>query len=146
MDFEPTEEQRLFRDSIERFFQDAYDFETRGRILAEPAGYSTAHWHHFAEQGLLALLVPEAFGGLGGTVADVQVAMAAIGRHLFVSPFFASAVVATGAIAAAASDDQKGRLLPALAEGRRIATLAHGEPEGRFDLAHVSTRAARAGA
>src|SRR5262249_19253327 len=76
--------------------------------------------------------------GLGWV--DLVVVLEELGRTLFPSPFLAT-TIAAAAIREAGSDTQKGRWLPALADGSKIASLAWLEPSGRWDLAGVELAA-----
>jgi alkylation response protein AidB-like acyl-CoA dehydrogenase len=59
-----------------------------------------------------------------------------------VEPFLASAVLAGSAIAAAGNESQR-QQLAGIIDGTRIAAFAHAEPDSRYELARVSTRAKR---
>ena len=54
MNFDPSEEQRLFAASIERFVARDYTFETRRHVVASHDGYSRDVWAALADLGLLA--------------------------------------------------------------------------------------------
>jgi len=53
MNFDFTEEQQMVRDSIARFVQDDYDWDTRKAIVASEKGLSPDNWKLFAELGWL---------------------------------------------------------------------------------------------
>ncbi len=61
MDLTLSEEQRLLRDSVDRFVAETYDADHRRRAAAEPRGFSHEIWKQFAELGWLALPIS---GGL----------------------------------------------------------------------------------
>src|ERR1700712_1867178 len=139
-----TEEQTMLRDSA-RDFLAATAPVSQLRTLRDTHdadGFSRPLWKRFAEMGFSGILVPEAHGGMGLGHVEAGVVMEEIGRHLSVSPFLASSVVAVTAIVAAGSDEQKASLLPMLASGERIATLAVDERSKHFPE-HIETRAAR---
>ncbi len=144
MDFELTKEQALLRDTLQRFVAQEYGFEARRGFMRSADGFSRAVWAKLAEMGLLALLVPEAHGGLAAGGVEVLLAMDAIGRGLLLEPFLPSAVLATSLVGALGSPAQQAALLPALASGERIAVPAHGEEGARYDLERVATSARRA--
>ena len=146
MDFSLSEEQTLFRESVERFVADSYGFEARQRIVASAPGYLEEHWQAFAELGWLALPLPEAFGGLGGRPFDTLVLMEQLGRGLVVSPYFATVLLGGQALALAGREEQKADLLPALAEGQLKLALAYGEVGDGDDLRAVETQAEQDGA
>jgi alkylation response protein AidB-like acyl-CoA dehydrogenase len=84
--------------------------------------------------------VPERYGGAGGSLADVQVVMAELGRVLAPVPMLGSAVLAT-AVLLEADDEAAGRLLPALAAGTAVAALAWAGQEGHWDPGRAACRA-----
>jgi alkylation response protein AidB-like acyl-CoA dehydrogenase len=142
MDFAFTEEQQMLLDTTRRFIAKDYHFETRRRIRQEsPEGFSRDAWKVLADIGLLALNVPEADGGLGGSAVDTMLAMNAIGEGLLLEPYLASAILATKAIALLGDDAQRAELLPGLASGEKMAVLAHEEVSTRFDRMAIGTHA-----
>ena len=140
MNFDPSEEQRLFAASIERFVARDYTFDARRRIVASQDGYSRDVWAAFAELGLLGVAIPAEYGGLGGGAVDLTSVMEAIGEALIVEPFLAT-VMGARLIARAGTLEQKNSLLPAIVEGKLTMAFAHSEQGARYDLAHVGTRA-----
>lgn len=142
MDFSFSDEQQMLLETTRRFLAKNLSFEARRHSREQaPEGFSRAAWQGFADLGLLALQVPEADGGLGGTAIDTMLVMNALGEGLALEPYLASAVLATHAIAALGNAAQRAALLPALAAGDSIAVLAHDEPATRFDWQAVATRA-----
>lgn len=141
MDFELSDEQNMLRDSVARFAREKYDFAERQRIMASATGNSEAHWATFAEMGWLALPFAEEDGGLNGTVVDMAVVAEALGAGLTVEPLLASVVLGGKLVEALGTPDQRGRILPALAEGKMKLALAQGEPTSRYHLSQVTTTA-----
>ena len=66
MNFDFSEEQQMVRDSIARFVQDDYDWDTRRAIVASDTGMSDKAWQTFAELGWLSIPFAEEDGGFGG--------------------------------------------------------------------------------
>jgi len=148
MNFDPSEEQRLLAASIERFVERDYAFETRRRIVASPDGYSQDVWRTMAELGLLGLPLPAAHGGFGGGAMDTVSLMQAMGGALIVEPWLATVALGAQFIARGHDnelrDEQRQRILPAVAEGRLKLAFAHAEAASRYALAQVGTRAGAA--
>lgn len=136
-----TEEQRLLKESLERFRQQDYTFERRKSLLAKLGAVDDPVWARFAELGWLAATLPEEHGGLGGTHADLALLMEQFGRGLVTSPFVPTVVVGATALRHAGSDAQKSEILPGIAEGRTKVALAYLEPPGQLDPSIVTTRA-----
>ncbi|MEQ9334309.1 acyl-CoA dehydrogenase [Thalassobaculum sp.] len=143
MDFSLSEEQRLLKETVDRLVRDQYGFEARQKAAGSEEGFSRATWATFAELGLLAVPFPEELGGLGGGGVDLMVVAEAFGRGLVVEPYLATVVLAGALVELAGSDDQKAHILGHIVAGEKLLAFAHGEPDGRYDLAHVATRAER---
>ena len=143
--WELTEEQRLIEESAQKFLQSGYDFESRKTRLQSADG-GQAMWAQFAEMGWLGLTLPEDSGGFGGGITEVAVLMRAFGAHLVVEPFAASVVlggylVKHGARGAIGMDVMGG-----IIDGSTQLAVAFAEPESRYDLERISTRAESNGA
>ncbi|MCK1547093.1 acyl-CoA dehydrogenase family protein [Bradyrhizobium sp. 147] len=141
MDLNLSDEQRLLRESAERFVAESYDAAHRRTMASDPLGFSPAIWRQFAELGWLALPLPEEFGGLGGGAVDVGILMEALGRGLVSEPYVATVVLGAALIARCGTTAQKQASLPKVGDGSLKLTLAHSERAARFDLAKVATSA-----
>ena len=148
MAFVLTEEQTLLRDSARAFMaENAPVAQLRKlRDAQEPTGFSRPLWQRFVEMGFTGMLVPEAFEGLGLGHTEVALVMQEIGRNLTASPLLASSVVAVTALLRGAHTAQKQMLLPALARGERIATLAIDEASKHQPPEQLGLQAIRSGA
>ncbi|MDE0950349.1 MAG: acyl-CoA dehydrogenase family protein [Halioglobus sp.] len=141
MDFELSEEQRLLRDSIDRFVKSEYPFSTRQEIIFSTLGYSEKNWKLFAEMGWLALPFDAQYGGFDGSPVETAIVMEALGRGLVLEPYLSTVVMGGGLLAAVASHDQKERLIPQIVAGELTLAVAYLEPQSRFDPADVETSA-----
>ncbi|WP_349604815.1 acyl-CoA dehydrogenase family protein [Cupriavidus sp. DF5525] len=141
MNFNLTDEQRLLQDSVRRFVDKAYDFEARTARVKSAEPCNARHWATFAENGWLAAALPEAAGGLGGSIIDTVLIATELGRGLVVEPYLGSAVLAAQTLAAAAGPEQLEALVPALADGSRRFALAYSEAQSRGLPEPVATRA-----
>jgi alkylation response protein AidB-like acyl-CoA dehydrogenase len=83
-----------------------------------------ALWRKLAGVGVTALAVPQRWGGLGASAADVAVACEELGHHAVPGPVAESAAAVPELITALADDRLSARWLPGLAAGELIATLA----------------------
>lgn len=145
MNFDYTDEQNMLRESIAKWAAGQYDFDKRRAALASEDGWKT-NWATFAELGLLAAPLPEAYGGLGGGAIDVSVVAEEFGKALVVEPYVPTVVIAAGALAHAGSEAQRQEHLNAIAAGERVVAFAQAEPKSRWSLADVSTTARKDGA
>ena len=121
-----NEEQTMLRDSARGFIGDNAPVAHLRKLRDDndATGFSRALWKSFAEMGFSGLLVPDEFGGSGLGCVEAGVVMEEIGRNLMPSPFLATAVLATSALARGGSAAQKSEHLPKIADGSLLAALA----------------------
>lgn len=141
MDLNLSDEQRLLRESADRFVAESYDADHRRKMANDPLGFSPSVWKQFAELGWLALPLPEEFGGLGGGAVEIGILMEAFGRGLVSEPYVATAVLGAALIARCGTIEQNQASLPKVADGSLKLAFAHSERATRFDLAKVTTSA-----
>jgi alkylation response protein AidB-like acyl-CoA dehydrogenase len=109
-------------------------------------GYDPAVWSQMAnELGLQSLIIPEEYGGQGFTYVELTVVLEEMGRALLAAPFYATVALATNAILHSGDEAAKKELLPGIASGETIATLAFTEPNGKWDLSGIEATATQAG-
>jgi len=144
MQFSFTAEQLEFRGILRRYFEKAFPATVVRRLMETDAGWTREHWQDLNRQlGLAGVHVPEAYGGQGFGFVELGIVLEEMGRALVPSPYFASTVLATTSVLNAGGEAQKATLLPPLASGERIATLAFAESNGRWDTAGTETTATR---
>ncbi len=141
MDFSFTEEQSLLQDSVQRFVQNSYEFETRQKLVKTEEGFSRDNWSSFAELGWLALPFAEESGGFGGTAVETMIMMEEFGKGLVVEPYVTTVIMAGSIIEAGGSTVQKEGVLAEIMAGTKLAAVAYVEPQARFNLADVTTSA-----
>ena len=113
--FALNENQVMLAESARKYVERGYGSAARAASLAHPHGCVSERWAEFAEMGWLALPLPEADGGLGGSLADMCVLAEDMGRALVVEPWLASGVLAATLLANAGTAEQRATWLPALA-------------------------------
>ena len=145
MNFDFTEEQQMVRDSIARFVQDDYDWDTRKAIVASEKGLSPDNWKLFAELGWLSIPFAEEHGGFGGNIVDLSVVMEELGKGLVVEPYFPTVVLFGGLIARAGNDAQRAEWLPRVIGGDVLGGFAYVGRQSRFALHDCLTTATPSG-
>ncbi len=143
MDFRLSDDQRMLAETLEKFLRDTYSIEKRHEIAASDDRFSRDLWGQFAELGVIGALFDEASGGFGGSGTDLSVVFQALGRALVVEPFLPT-LLAGSLIAELGTDEQKAVLEEVIA-GTKLVAFAHGEPDGRYELEHVATKAEESG-
>jgi alkylation response protein AidB-like acyl-CoA dehydrogenase len=116
-----------------RGFLAAHSSPARVRAaMATDAGWDAAVWRRIgAELGWPAVIVPEAYGGIGLGFVELVALMEEMGATLLCAPFFSSVCLGASALLAAGTEEQKQAYLPGIAAGETTATLAWSEPGGR---------------
>lgn len=140
-----NDEQRLLKDSVDKFIQQEYDFESRRKVADSDKGFSEKHWNTFAELGWLAIPFAEEQGGLNGGPVETMIMMEAFGKALVLEPWLSTVLMSGQLLEKLGSDAQKTRYLNAIIQGELLCSVAHWEPGQRFDTAHVTTTATAQG-
>ncbi|MFI6785766.1 acyl-CoA dehydrogenase family protein [Nonomuraea sp. NPDC050383] len=144
MDFELTDEQRAFRETLRAFVDKeivpvATEWEHSGR-------YPTEIVDTMRRMGLFGLSVPEEYGGLGADMVSFALVFEEIARGwMGVAGILGSHTIACWMIARHGTDEQKRLHLPDLATGARRTGIALTEPAAGTDLQGIRTRAVRDG-
>ncbi len=146
MQFSFTSEQEEFRSVLRRFLEEKSPPTVVRRLMETETGWDRDAWTDINQQlGLSAIHIPEAYGGQGFSFVELGIVLEEMGRALLCAPYFASTVLAATAILNAGTEAQKRALLPPIAAGETIATLAFTEPNGRWDAGGVEMTATRDG-
>ena len=146
MKFSFSSEQEEFRTNLRRLLTDHSPTKEVRRLMDTEAGWDRAGWRSLNEAlGLTAVRIPEAHDGHGFGFGEQGIVLEEMGRALLCAPYFATAVLGAGAIQNAGTEADKRALLPGIALGETIATLASAEDDGRWDAAATTLTATRAG-
>ncbi|MFA5883826.1 MAG: acyl-CoA dehydrogenase family protein [Acidimicrobiia bacterium] len=133
MNFEFSDEQEQLRDSVRRFLEDRAPIGYVRELWDDPRGTTDPVWGGLAALGVTGLLVPEAQGGFGGGMVDAAVVCEELGRVVNPGPYVSSAVGAAGLVAGIGTTADHADLLPGLADGTTVATVALLEPGRRAE-------------
>lgn len=143
MDLDFTPEQDLLRDTVRRTCERHAGLDVVRKLENDPVGHSPALWDQLAEQGICGLMIDEQYGGSGMTMIDAAVVYEEFGRALVSSPHFVSAVLAAGLVGRSANESLKADLLPRIASGEAILTVASLEPDSSYAPSGVQLKATR---
>lgn len=139
-----SDEHRMLQESVARFLRDRW--VPRAAAWREAGVMGREVWREAAEQGLLCLSMPEAYGGGGGDfghdavllIEQAKANLSGFGGGLH------SAIVAPY-ILHHGTEAQKRRWLPRMARAEHVAAIAMTEPGTGSDLQAVRTLARRDG-
>ena len=124
MDFDFSPDQYALRDEARRFLEQQCPTSHVREFIDDPVGWSRPLWKQMADLGWMALPFPEGAGGLGQSFLDLVLLLGELGRAVAPVPFLSSVAQAGQVVMRHGSDDQRARLLPGIASGARIATVA----------------------
>jgi len=138
-------EQEELRASVRRFLADRAPL-SRVRALMDGGETDWAVWEQAGSQlGLQGLAIPEGYGGAGFSFAEQAVVLEEFGAALYGGPYLASAVLAATALLASPDEGARRELLPGIASGQTVATLAFTEDGGSWDPAAIRLSAVKDG-
>ncbi|HEB88452.1 MAG TPA: acyl-CoA dehydrogenase [Deltaproteobacteria bacterium] len=135
------EDRLAVRETCRSFLEERSPVSHARAIMDDGPGVDPILWKEMAELGWCGALIPEDFGGSGLDLEFIVILMEETGRQLAPCPIFASALLATSALLEAGNDELNARLLPELAAGTRIGTVALSDAGAPPDGSGVSIEA-----
>ena len=146
MEFTFTEEQELLRQTIKKFMEKECPREYQ-RELDEKEEFPHALWEKLAELGMLGLIIDEQYGGMGGSVVDMALAVEEIGRGMFVlgDTFMQFNCFGPTTLKFFGNEKQKSEYLPKLARGEIKICLGVTENHSGTDALALKTKAVEKG-
>jgi len=145
MNLDLTEEQEMLRTMARDFLAKECPKTLVRELEDDEKGYSPDLWRKMADLGWMGLVLPEEHGGMGMEYLDLIILIQEMGRNILPGPYFSTVVLASLPILWAGTDDQKQQLLPKIAGGDMILTMALHEPNARYDAAGVEVKASQQG-
>ena len=145
MDLTLSEEQAMLTQSARDFMEEKFPREVVSEIDEGKLGYSPEIWKEMAEMGWMGLVLPEEYDGAGMAFQDLALLLEEIGRVRPISPFFSSVILAGLPILEMGNEEQKQALLPKLAAGEAIFTLAITEGNAKYEAGGINLKATESG-
>jgi alkylation response protein AidB-like acyl-CoA dehydrogenase len=143
--FSVSEEQRALRSAVAELMA-RHSSEAQVRtLMATDTGLEPKVWHELAAMGLTGLLIDEEYGGASAGPVEMGIAMEEMGRALLVSPFLSTAVLVPSLLAEARDAAECAAVLPRIAAGDLIATVAFAEDDSARLPATIATSAGAIG-
>ncbi len=141
MNFDYTDDQKALKEEARRFLTAASPLTVARAVLENPGdGYDTALWGRIVEQGWCGATIPESYGGLGLGYVELCALAEELGRAVAPVPFASSIYFFAEALMLVGSEQQKSELLPLVASGELIGTLAVAEGAGVLTEARISAK------
>jgi len=141
MDFAYDADQEDFRSSLRRFLADKAPLAKVREAAETEAGYDAGLWKQMSAQlGLPGLHLPEEHGGSGTGLTEPSIVMEETGRALTSSPY-AACLLASLAVLRHGDEASQAELLPGIASGDTVATLAMAETASPAGIVGLQTTA-----
>jgi alkylation response protein AidB-like acyl-CoA dehydrogenase len=129
-----TQEHDDLRESTRRFLEQRSSAQDIRRLLESQHTYDPAVWEQLAQQlGLPGIAIPEEYGGSGYGFIEQVIILEEMGRALLSAPYFSSVILAATALLESGDEAACRELLPGIADGSTVATLAWVEKLGAWD-------------
>lgn len=145
MDFSFDEIQDMLSKDARRFLGDKCPKTFVREMEEDEAGYSPELWKEMADLGWMGLVIPEEYGGQGMSFMDLAALLEEMGRACLPGPFFSTVVLGGALVLEAGSEEQKKQLLPQIADGEMIMSLALLESSGLYDPERIAMTATPGG-
>jgi butyryl-CoA dehydrogenase len=144
MNFKLTENHIVLRDEAQRLAREV--FKERAARWDQNAEVPWENIKLLAEQGYLGLLVPEQYGGSGGTIMDLVVVLEQFGWACVSTTMYVfSSNVHANRIAQLGDEAHQAKYLPGIASGAVLPCHAMSEPQAGSDANRMRTSAVREG-
>jgi alkylation response protein AidB-like acyl-CoA dehydrogenase len=142
--FVRSEEQRMLASTLRDLLASTTDMDRTRELSLATDAMDNVTWKAISEMGLAGLALPSAYGGADSTTTDLAIVFEELGRVVAAVPLL-STVVASSVIMATGSEEQRKSLLPPLAAGETVATIAIFEDAHGHGTDTPSTKATREG-
>lgn len=131
-----SEERKLFRDAVRKFA--GTEILPYVKTWEKQRQYPEEYYRKIGEMGFMGLMVPEEFGGSGGSIVDVVILGEEMGR-VGVSIPLTHISACCRSIAMHGNRDQKQRYLPDMASGTKVGSYCQTEPNAGSDSANMTS-------
>lgn len=128
MDLGLTEAQELLKTAAADFVQQEYGKELLVELEQSPTGITPELLRQTADLGWFGILIPEAYGGSGRSLTDAAVLFEELGHGPVFGPHFSSSIFGALTVLHGGTEAQKQAILPQVATGEALLTVAATEP------------------
>jgi len=141
VDFDFNDEQKMLQKGARDFFEKEVPKSLVKRMAEDEKGNPPDLWKKMAQLGWLGLIFPEQYGGGGGSIIDLVALEEEMGRACLPGAFYSTVLLGGLFILNNGSEEQKKEILPKVANGEVILTLAMTEPSDSYEAAAVQVEA-----
>ena len=129
-------ENKMFRDEVRRFAK--REIAPNVKTWEKEGKYPDKYYKQLADMGFMGLLIPEKYGGAGGTMIDLAILCEEMGR-VGVSFPLTHVSACCRAIMHLGTEDQKSRYLYDMASGKKIGAYCQTESDAGSDVGNMSS-------
>lgn len=141
VNFDFSDDQKSLQDETHRFLRDRCDLSVARIVLDDQQqAYSESVWREMVELGWTGITIPEQYGGIGLGYLELCVMAEEMGRFLAPVPFSSTLYQFCEALLNGASKTLKQEILPQVAAGKLIGTMAFAEGIGFPDPDRIGVR------
>jgi len=140
-----NEQQEMLKTMARDFLANECPMKRVRELMGDETGFSPELWKKMAELGWLGLVFPEEYGGTGMNFRDLTILLEEMGRTVLPSPFLSTLLLVGMPLLAFGTKEQKDEILPKIARGDVVCTLAALEEDGDWWADSINVRADRRG-
>ncbi|HEY31793.1 MAG TPA: acyl-CoA dehydrogenase [Dehalococcoidia bacterium] len=143
LDLGLSENEEMLKKTAQDFMRRDASKEVVQNLQNTDTGCTTELWRKMAGLGWTGVIIPEEYGGTGNTLTSVGVLLEVLGTGPLPGPLFSSSILGSSIIIEAGTEEQKRLVLPAIADGTRVVTLALTEPDFSWEPEAIQAKASR---
>lgn len=141
IDLSLTENEEMLKNTALRFLEREVPKELMQELHDSDTGYTEDIWRKVKEMGWLGIIIPEEYGGVEYPLTSAGVLFEALGTGPLPGPYFSSGILGSLIVNEAGTEEQKKEILPQVADGTMVLTLALTEPEFSWEPGSIKTSA-----
>jgi alkylation response protein AidB-like acyl-CoA dehydrogenase len=131
-----SEERKMFKETVRRFAET--EIKPFVKTWEQQRRYPDEYYRKIAEIGFMGLMIPENYGGGGGSLVDVVILCEEMGRAGVSIPLTHISACCR-AISVHGNEEQKQRYLPDMASGKKVGAYCQTEPNAGSDSASMTS-------
>src|SRR5271169_1099111 len=129
MEFEFSAEQQALREMAAKVISTSWT-EAIARSASEALDLDRERWRELGQLDLIGLAVPEALGGSGAGLLELQILAEELGRSLARTPFLATVGLAVSALLESGDNALQQELLPGVCAGDTVLSVVASDQRG----------------
>ncbi|MCP4756867.1 MAG: acyl-CoA/acyl-ACP dehydrogenase, partial [Proteobacteria bacterium] len=138
MDYDLNREQKTLATSAREFLKKECPPSLLREMNSDEKGYPQKLWDQMVDLGWTGVIVPEKYGGSGGSFLDLCILLETMGEVCCPVPFFSTVVMGGLAVMLAGNEEQKKTYLSKIANGESCFALAIKEPASGYGTSRIS--------